>query len=119
MTRHPDSLPNELIGDEAAGEQPVAMGESSTTALRSLAGRLLYWWSWFVAAMLLLIFGPPALLAAYLARRRHWVYPWARFGARNWLRLSGMKVRVRGREHLDPRQTYVFISNHRSYLDTA
>src|SRR6185369_12386997 len=47
------------------------------------------------------------------------VYPWAFFGARNWLRLSGTKVRVVGREHLDPNQTYVFISNHRSYLDTA
>ncbi len=30
-----------------------------------------------------------------------------------------MKVRVRGIEHLDPAQPYVFISNHRSYLDTA
>ena len=30
-----------------------------------------------------------------------------------------MTVRVTGQEHLDPNQTYVFISNHRSYLDTA
>jgi 1-acyl-sn-glycerol-3-phosphate acyltransferase len=36
-----------------------------------------------------------------------------------WLLLSGMKIRVRGLEHLDPKQNYVFISNHRSYLDTA
>jgi len=69
--------------------------------------------------MLLLILGPPSLLVSYLAGRRHWLYPWARFGARNWLRLSGMRVRVRGREHLDPQQTYIFISNHRSFLDTA
>ncbi|MGH9907660.1 MAG: lysophospholipid acyltransferase family protein, partial [Pyrinomonadaceae bacterium] len=47
------------------------------------------------------------------------VYPWAFFGGRNWLRLSGMKIRVKGRELLDPKQTYVFIANHRSYLDTA
>src|SRR4029079_17256551 len=38
---------------------------------------------------------------------------------RNWLRLSGVKVQVSGAEHIDPNQTYVFISNHRSYLDTA
>ena len=69
--------------------------------------------------MLLLIFGPPAILVSWAARHREWVYPWALWGGRQWLRLSGMKVRVRGREHLDPRQTYVFISNHRSYLDTA
>jgi 1-acyl-sn-glycerol-3-phosphate acyltransferase len=80
---------------------------------------LFYWWSLFVAGALLLIFGPPAIFAAWLARRRHWVYPWALFGARTWLRLSGVKVRVRGLEHLDDKQPYVFISNHRSYLDTA
>src|SRR5205085_8659283 len=28
-------------------------------------------------------------------------------------------VCVSGREHLDPRQTYIFAANHRSYLDTA
>ena len=30
-----------------------------------------------------------------------------------------MKVRVVGREQLDPNQTYVFVANHRSYLDAA
>ncbi|MDQ3755892.1 MAG: 1-acyl-sn-glycerol-3-phosphate acyltransferase, partial [Acidobacteriota bacterium] len=92
---------------------------NSTDAARTLTGRLCYWWSLTVAGALLLIFAPPALLVSYLAGRRHWVYPWARFGARNWLRLSGMKVTVRGHEHLDPRQTYIFVANHRSYLDTA
>jgi 1-acyl-sn-glycerol-3-phosphate acyltransferase len=81
--------------------------------------RLHYWWSLFVAAMLLLIFGPPVLFVAWLTGKPDLVYPWALFGARNWLRLSGVKVEVRGAEHLDPQQTYVFISNHRSYLDTA
>jgi 1-acyl-sn-glycerol-3-phosphate acyltransferase len=71
------------------------------------------------AGLLLLVFGPPALLVSYLANRRHWVYPWALFGARNWLRMSGVKVRVRGLELLDPRQSYVFVANHRSFLDTA
>ena len=81
--------------------------------------RLHYWWSLFVAAALLLIFGPPVLLAAWLTGKPDLVYPWALFGARNWLRLSGVAVDVRGSDHLDPDQTYVFISNHRSYLDTA
>jgi 1-acyl-sn-glycerol-3-phosphate acyltransferase len=84
-----------------------------------LLGRIHYWWSLFVAGALLAIFGPPAISIAWLLRKRELVYPWAEFGARNWLRLSGVKVRVRGRELLDPKQTYVFISNHRSYLDTA
>ena len=69
--------------------------------------------------MLLLIFGPPVLFIAWLTGKHDLVYPWALFGARNWLRLSGAKVNVTGGEHLEPNQTYVFISNHRSYLDTA
>ncbi|MFN2493635.1 MAG: lysophospholipid acyltransferase family protein [Pyrinomonadaceae bacterium] len=81
--------------------------------------RLHYWWSLFVAGALLLIFGPPVLFVAWLTRKHDLVYPWALFGGRNWLRLSGMKIHISGKEHLDPNQTYVFISNHRSYLDTA
>jgi 1-acyl-sn-glycerol-3-phosphate acyltransferase len=72
-----------------------------------------------VAGALLLLFGPLALLNAWLTGKREAVYPWAEFGARNWLRLSGVQVSVKGKELLDSKQTYVFISNHRSYLDTA
>lgn len=67
----------------------------------------------------MLIFGPPVLFIAWLTGKHDLVYPWALFGGRNWLRLSGMKVHVSGGERLDRSQTYVFISNHRSYLDTA
>lgn len=81
--------------------------------------RLHYWWSLFAAGALLLIFGPPILLVAWITGKHDLVYPWANFGARNWLRLSGAKVHVTGKENLDPDQPYVFVSNHRSYLDTA
>lgn len=98
-----------IEGRLAAGGAPQA----------SLSGQLHYWWILFVAGALLLIFGPPVLLVAWLAGRREWVYPIALWGARQWLRLSGMRVRVRGLEQLDARQTYIFAANHRSYLDTA
>jgi 1-acyl-sn-glycerol-3-phosphate acyltransferase len=107
-----------LIDESAATKESSAV-ESNITRGSRIAGRLLYWWSLFVAGALLLILGPPVLLVSWIARRREWVYPWALFGGRNWLRLSGMKVHVRGQELLDPAQTYVFIANHRSYLDTA
>jgi 1-acyl-sn-glycerol-3-phosphate acyltransferase len=80
---------------------------------------LWYFWSLSVAAALLLLFGPPVILTALLAGRREWVYPWALWGGRQWLRLSGVRVRVSGLERLDPRASYVFIANHRSFLDTA
>ena len=81
--------------------------------------RLHYWWSLFAAGALLLIFAPPALLIASIAKNHDLVYPWALFGARAWLVLSGVRVRIKGLELLDPKQAYVFVSNHRSYLDTA
>jgi 1-acyl-sn-glycerol-3-phosphate acyltransferase len=93
--------------------------ESSTTQRGSFMRRLHYWWSLFVAGALLGLIGPPVLLVAWLAGKHDWVYPWANFGARAWLILSGVRVRVRGLELLDPKQTYVFVANHRSYLDTA
>jgi 1-acyl-sn-glycerol-3-phosphate acyltransferase len=81
--------------------------------------RLHYWWSLFLAGALLGLLGPPILVIAWLVNKHDLVYPWASFGASLWLRWSGVRVNVRGRELLDPKQTYVFVSNHRSYLDTA
>jgi 1-acyl-sn-glycerol-3-phosphate acyltransferase len=81
--------------------------------------RLHYWWSLFWAGAWLGVLGPPILLVAWLVKNHDLVYPWAMFGARLWLRFSGVRVEVRGLELLDPKQTYVFVSNHRSYLDTA
>ena len=117
MAMHSENPSSDLA---EANEAPLGReAESSTGTEPSLAGRLRYWWSLFVAAMLLLILGPPVILVSWLARRKHWVYPWGQWGGRQWLRLSGAKVLVRGRELLDPKQSYVFVINHRSYLDTA
>lgn len=117
MTSHSGNPLPQSIADNPTTQTPT--GGATTAPSRSLRGRLLYWWSWFVASTLLAVFAPPALLVSAVAGRRHWVYPWAFFGGRTWLRLSGVKVEVRGRELLDPQQSYVFIANHKSYLDTA
>jgi len=93
--------------------------KSSTRPGSPIIGKLLFAWSWFVAGALLLIFAPPVLLLGILFKRQDWIYWWANWGARNWLRLTGVKVNVTGREHLDPNQTYVFVANHQSYLDAA
>lgn len=105
--------------EESAVTRQSKKIESNTGWLSQVAGRLLYWWSLFVAGALLVILGVPALIVARLAGKPYWVYPWAFFGGGAWLWLSGARVRVKGRELLDPKQTYVFIANHRSYLDTA
>ena len=93
--------------------------KSSTRRGPHIIGMLLFAWSWFVAGMLLLLFCPQALLIGTLFRSPNWIYWWANWGARSWLRLAGVKVNVTGREFLEPNQTYVFVANHYSYLDAA
>lgn len=84
-----------------------------------IAGKIRYWWCLAAAAGLLLVVGAPALLFLWIINRRLWLYPLALWGAKTWLRACGAKVKVQGLENLEPGEQYVFISNHRSYLDTA
>src|ERR1043165_414108 len=104
--------------ENAAIEKTTAQ-ESNTPRRRSFVRRLHYWWSLFVAGALLGLLGPPILLFSWLVNKHELVYPWALFGAERGLRLSGVGVNVSGLDLLDPKRTYVFVSNHRSYLDTA
>ncbi len=72
-----------------------------------------------MAGVLLLVVGLPAILFLWMVNRRRWLYPLALWGARTWLEACGARVEVTGLEHLNPSRQYVFVSNHRSYLDTA
>jgi len=84
-----------------------------------ILGKLCYWWCWFSAAVLLLVLGVPSLTFLWLIDRRVWLYPVALLGAKTWLRTCGADIKVIGSENLAEGEQYVFISNHRSYLDTA
>ncbi len=83
------------------------------------AAKLRYWWCWLVAGMLFLLVGTPTLIVLWIIDRKMWLYPIGQWGANTWLRACGAKVKVTGRENLEDDRSYVFISNHRSYLDTA
>jgi len=82
-------------------------------------GKLRYWWCWLAAALMLLFVAAPALIFLWIINRRTWLYPLALWGAKTWLNACGAKVKVMGLENLDESRHYVFVSNHRSYLDTA
>jgi 1-acyl-sn-glycerol-3-phosphate acyltransferase len=114
-------IPSHDLIDERLNPSAEAGGaaKSSTRRGPKIIGRLLFCWSWFIAGLLLLVFAPPVLLLGSLFKRQNWIYWWANWGARNWLRLTGVKVKVIGREILNPNQPYVFVSNHWSYLDAA
>jgi 1-acyl-sn-glycerol-3-phosphate acyltransferase len=41
----------------------------------------------------------------------------SRVWSRMLLMVSGVKMRIEGLEKIDPRTTYVFVANHRSFMD--
>lgn len=84
-----------------------------------LLGKLRYWWGLFAAGAMLLLIALPVMIFLTLIRKRLWLYPFCDWGARTWVKACGAKVKVTGLEHLEEDQGYIFISNHRSYIDTA
>lgn len=114
MSDHSAKLYLEAIRDNKKLTFPVKQSTKSR-----LIGKLRYWWCWLVAGSLLLFIAAPALIFLWIINRRMWLYPLTKWGAKTWLRACGAKVNVRGMEHLQDGRSYVFISNHRSYLDTA
>jgi len=65
----------------------------------------------------LLLVAPPVLLLLRIFRRKSIVYGPVRFFLQLGLRLVGVRVEVEGLEKLDPKQSYLFLSNHQSLLD--
>ncbi len=105
-------------------DEAIAKNQKLTFAVQKsnksrIAGKLRYWWCWFSAAAMLLFVGAPGLIFCWIVNRRLWMYPIALWGAETWLAACGARVKVSGLENLEPGRSYVFASNHRSYLDTA
>ena len=69
--------------------------------------------------MLLLFIATPSLIFLWIVDRRAALYPLALWGAKTWLKACGARVEVTGLENIESDRQYVFVSNHRSYLDTA
>ena len=65
-------------------------------------------------------YGIISLIISFFDRRQTGVaqHQIAQAWARTLLRVSGVRVVVEGLEHIDPAQSYVFIANHLSYMDT-
>lgn len=107
-------LSREVIAQNRKLTFPVKKSNKSR-----LSGKLRYWWCWIVASSLLLFIATPSLLFLWIINRRIWLYPLALWGAGTWLKACGANVDVKGIENLETNTQYVFVSNHRSYLDTA
>lgn len=107
------------VSPEAVKENKKLVFAVKQSNKSRVAGKIRYWWCWFVASVLLLFIATPALIFLWIVNRREALYPLALWGAKTWLVACGAKVKVTGLEHLEKDPNYVFISNHRSYLDTA
>jgi 1-acyl-sn-glycerol-3-phosphate acyltransferase len=116
MTEH---LSNKPFAELIEQNQKIVFPVEKFSTESRVAGKMRYYYGWFVAAALLLFVAAPALVFLWLINRRKWLYPLANWGGKVWLKACGARVRVRGQENLKPAENYVFISNHRSYLDTA
>lgn len=82
---------------------------------------LRYYWTLAVAVLLLIFLGIPIIIIGHILRTvfgvENFIFPYAKFGCRVWLRSAGARVQIKGLEHLDRNQAYVFIANHQSNLD--
>jgi 1-acyl-sn-glycerol-3-phosphate acyltransferase len=107
------------VSPEAVKENKKLVFAVKQSNKSRLSGKIRYWWCWFAAGALLLFVGAPAVAILWIINRREALYPVALWGAKTWLEACGAKVKVAGLVHLENDGNYVFISNHRSYLDTA
>lgn len=82
-------------------------------------GKLRYWWSLSLAGIMLLFVALPAMIVLQLINQRIKLYALCFWGAKAWIRGSGIKVEVSGKENLEKNKSYIFVANHRSYIDTT
>lgn len=94
---------------EEAVTRPVAL-QTAVAAVRSAAT--------FVAiAVYVLVAAPIGLLLVQLFNWKGLLYELGHGGVWLALKLAGIRVRVRGREHLTPGRAVVFCANHQSNVD--
>ena len=81
-----------------------------------------HWWRtvfWLIPAISIYtaILGFVSLASMLVDRRGHVAHRCARAWSRLILATTGVRVRVRGRELVEPGRSYVFVSNHQSIYD--
>jgi 1-acyl-sn-glycerol-3-phosphate acyltransferase len=94
--------------DERA--EPPDVWRTVVAALRSVA-------AFMTLAVYVLLVAPPAMLITQLTGRNGLLYDLGHIGAWMGLTLAGIRVTVRGREHLNPARALVFCANHESNVD--
>jgi 1-acyl-sn-glycerol-3-phosphate acyltransferase len=80
-----------------------------------------FYWTFVVGGFLMIFLGIPTIFIGHILRTvfgvEEFLFPFAKFGCRVYLRSAGARIHVSGQGHLQPGQAYVFASNHQSNLD--
>jgi 1-acyl-sn-glycerol-3-phosphate acyltransferase len=84
--------------------------EESMNSVRSI-------WAYLVLFISTITLGPAAVLTAMITRRSELAHVVARIWGNVNLWAAGVKVEVRGLEHIDPSSSYVYAANHQSAID--
>jgi len=87
--------------------------------LRNLLGRVFAVWAALVFCTTMLLVLLPIWLMGYLPepRRSQWLQPIFQGWMTLFFILTGVRRRIRGREHFKKGENYVVVCNHNSYLD--
>jgi 1-acyl-sn-glycerol-3-phosphate acyltransferase len=116
MSEH---LQNKPFAELIERNEKIVFSEKDVITESRFTGKLRYLWCWIVVSFLVLVF-VPILIAVYrFKKNREGYFNWCDWGGRVWLKSAGVTPKVFGKENLKEGESYVFISNHRSYLDTA
>lgn len=117
MSEHLQNLPFEAI-EKIEKNEKLTFPVSESNKSRFI-GKLLYWWSLTLAGILLLFGALPLMIVLRVINRQMWLYPFCVWGSRFWIRGSGIAVKVSGAKNVEKNKSYIFVANHRSYVDTT
>ncbi len=71
----------------------------------------------FSFSLLMLFWGVGSCLASLTDANGNRAHRWLTYWAKTNLALTGLRVQIEGLEYLDPKQRYIFMPNHASFLD--
>lgn len=72
-------------------------------------------YAWIIVVTLFL--GTTAILVSFFSKTGDGVHLVAQWWGRSILWVSGIRVKIRGMEHVDPRRSVIYMSNHQSNYD--
>lgn len=102
---------------EASLASPIDAPEPAPSVLQTAVAAVRSVTTFVAIALYVLIAAPPGLLLAQVFKWPGVLYVLGHGGVRLALALAGIRIVVRGREHLTPERAVVFCANHQSNVD--